>query len=235
LRWTNRIIAGVAVAIVVVPLLVWGLVILLVTADASKTASAEARNALQQRYAKSFDGVQKVELLEVPEQSQSPDIAASASINVRGQYPVRDVVTQSSDRRMANIHALQYAEEECKRLARKVAAQCVVVDPDVQSSMKLEFMVSGQPGPDRGGRSGVIDALRLRYVDQRTGDDAAGREEIYGRIADSCRETKVTIGPCRIVRISLSSAFSVDEKGQKRSTTNGSADILVMRKEEPES
>jgi len=233
LRSTSPIIAGVAAAIVVGPFLVWGLIILLVTVDASKTERAETRRALQQRYANTFGGTQEVELLEAPERFQPPDVPGSASINVSGRYPVKDVATQSSEGRMADIHALRSAEEECKRLVRKVASRCVVVDPDFQSSMKLEFMAPAQASPD--GQSGTIDALRLRYTDQRPGDDAVGREEIYARIADNCRETRMTTGSCRIVKISLSSAFSVDKEGRKWSTTSGLADILVMRREEPES
>ncbi|WP_137929738.1 hypothetical protein [Mesorhizobium comanense] len=227
----RRIIAGAALAIVIGPFVVWGLVILLVTVDASKTEKAKAHLTLQQRYADTLGGAQEVELLETPEQSGSTDMTASASINVRRQFPVRDIAATSGEKRMADIHALRYAEEECERLVRKVASKCAVVDPDFQSSMKLQFITPGQAGPD--GQSGVIDALRLRYLDQRSGDDTAGREEIYAQIADNCRETRMTIGSCRIVRISLSSTSSFDNKGQKRSTTSGIADILVMRKEEP--
>jgi len=231
-----KIIAGIGVAAVAAPLMVWGFVILLVTMDASRNETTEDRRALEQRYAKAFAGAEEVNLLETSEQSLSFDAAGSATIDVNTGDVSGDAAERSLRGRDLDIHSIQKATEECRQLVRAVAGRCVVADARAQSPtsliMKLEFVTSGQE--DAAKQSGKVDALRVRYVDRRRGDDAAGREDIYARIAGHCRGTKMTAGHCSISKIIISTKFAADDKGQKWSTTQGSADMLVTRNEAPE-
>jgi hypothetical protein len=95
--------------------------------------------------------------------------------------------------------------------------------------MNLEFITSSQE--DANERTGTIDALRVEYTDRRSGDDAAGREDVYARMAAHCRGTRMTIGHCTITKISLTTQFAADDKGQRWSDTRGYADMLVVRNE----